>query len=1268
MNIRNEINNISTSNKCQNSDVKMKELEIDELNDRELWFFSSRVGPDGKLPTELYSKAVATKRRLERKLREQGGVPSPPGGPGSVNWTPIGPSVVANGQATPASGALWGPAVSGRINAIVVGPGGSRVYAGAANGGLWFSEDGGANWRPLDDYVSGFASGVDSDSLSVGALAVRFGASATNDDVYVGTGEPGGNLDGYFGIGIRHSSSGGTPGTWTLEATNLSGKAIYRIVIDPDNPTLVYAATTDGLYQRPTSGSPTNWTRVTSSNFTNSNGTTSDIVVAGSGNTKRYFVAFTGDQVYSSTDNGLTWTSITGISSPGRVVLATGESDPSVVYALNQDGRLYRLVGTVFQQVNGVPNALFFGNQGWYDLILAVDPSNANTVYLGGDLTLDNNQWNLSLYKGTITGSAGSYTFPFNSANDVFTNPSTGQPDSSNVPNDPTWIGRGIHADAHAIAFATNLDGSHNGSNVWIGTDGGLFQSTISAARGSFLPRNTGLAITQMTYIAQNPDTDAVLFSGSQDNGSMRTVGEQAWLELLQGDGGGIAVDPNNPYRVMRQYVRSSLSASSDGGNSWNSLNFPPITSNTPLQRTAANTEGGATSFYCPIAVSPKGSLPTLVAFGTNRLWLSNDWGGTTTSSWITLPTGTNPYIPATPSDTQDVLDGSSIIAIAFASSTRLFAATQTGIWRFDNTGGTWSRTAITTTGLPAIRIITDLAVHDSTTGSFYITLGGASVDHVWFFDGGNWHSSFPVTTLDIPAHAVIVDPSHQEIVYIGTDAGCWKGTRSLSGSTNTWTWNPFSQGLPEAAITNLAFHERTRLLRAATHGRGVWEITVDAVSGLDPDIYLRVNYADTGRLNSGARNQWVEGAQDPTNKNLSVYHWMSPDIKVRRGSLTGLPTLNSQADYLDFSSGNIGDYIDRTTNIETVDQSGSNRFFIEVHNRGLTPVPGTQVRVLLLLVDAAAGLPALPSDYATRINNGDTSNWLGSTGWRFADPSMPYRILSGTLDVRTPQVAEYSNVDLSTLNLPAGHDHVCAAVFITTTTSIDQLQTRTPSITSIDTLTMQDKHVAFRNLHLVAAGARPTPNGYIHLPQTIVIDFHNATHEEVTTDLVFDRLHFPGHFSMMLPKLTTVGSLSNSLQGWEIYNCGALETTVRTHFGIWLHRVGELIETFGEQLEQIGATLERTIIPSDIQESKIRKLATLDRSRVYIADSSSTPTLSGVRIPAGGKLTAALTLQVPKDAKLGDRFHFDVIQRSNDNIIGGSSYMIVVTEEKGSR
>ncbi|MDB5354914.1 MAG: hypothetical protein JWN24_1367 [Phycisphaerales bacterium] len=1239
--------------------------ESDDLAARMKWFFASRSGAKGKPLTRIFYEGSRQRRRIEFGPNGAGDPPQPPGPAGTVNWTPLGPTVVAHGQATA------NQPVSGRITSIVAGPNGSRAYAGAANGGVWLTNQGGTIWAPLDDYSvspSSITGATEADSLAVGAIAVRFGAAVATDLVYVGTGEANSNFDAYFGVGIKRSASGGAAGTWTLEATNLAGRGVFKIVIDPDDPTKVFAATTAGLFQRPAAAPFTNWTQVTSV-FSTPNGRVTDLVVAGTGATRAYYCVFQGDKAYTST-NGTAWTVLSGLPAGGRVALAVAESSPTIAYAFKQDGTLYRLVGTTFQAVAGVAPAINY-SQGWYDLTIAVDPSNANTVYLLGDTLLDlNTNYTLSMFKSTITGGVGAFNFGFNPAN------------AANPTADPTFIGRNVHADGHAICFALNAAGTaHDGSDVWVGTDGGIFRSTSSGALGTFSHRNTGLAITEMTFLGQRVDTDALVYAGCQDNGNLRFWGEPAWYEAPQGDGGGVAIDPNDEYQVMRQYVRacsfyqnppgtwnlnSALSASTDGGatGSWSGLKFPPITDPvnnvTVTQRTAATNENNATAFYAPIAVSPAGVAPTLAAFGTNRLWLTTDFGAT----WTTLPTNTNPYAAAGgPNAAQDVLDGTSVTSVAFASGTRIFASTSNAVWRFDNPGGGWAPTAIPTAGLPAGRFITDLAVHDAAAGTFYIALGGGGFDHTWFFDGAAWHSAgLAAATLDVPCHAIVVDPDHPDIVYLGSDVGVWKGTKT--GATS-WTWALFSPGLPEAAVTDLAVQSRARLLRAATHGRGVWEIALDAASGTDPDLYLRVNYADTGRVLGGARYSWVENHQDPTAKGFQVYHWMSPDVKVHRPSLGG-PTVSSPPDLLDFSA-NIGDYID-TSDIETADEAGLNRIFIQVHNRALTPVAGTDVRVLLLLTDAAAGLPPLPADYATRIISGDTSNWLTGSSWRFADPMTPYRTLPGTIEARVSQVVYY-DFDFSTMALPAGHNHVCAAALVTTISSADRLLS--PGNTSMDALTMIDKHVAHRNLHLVPAGAMPAPPPAAKMwklsPQTVVLDFHNPQRQETEIDIVLDRRHFAGEVTMMLPKLE-LRQPGKELDGWRVQEIDRMEAMVIDHTGGFLKRLREAIEELGEKLELTRERIRHEPAMRDEREIKLRKLITLDRTRLYVADAkAASPTISGVRLPAHGRMTAAITVRAPDGAKPGERFRFDVLQRQKGRIVGGSTYVLTVFDASGT-
>src|SRR5262249_9110732 len=141
------------------------------------------------------------------------------------------------------------------------------------------------------------------------------------------------------------------------------------------------------------------------------------------------------------------------------------------------------------------------------------------------------------------------------------------------------------------------------------------------------------------------------------------------------------------------------------------------------------------------------------------------------------------------------------------------------------------------------------------------------------------------------------------------------------------------------------------------------------------------------------------------------------------------------------------------------------------------------------------------------------------------ADPMTPYHTLSSAVEARTSQVVYY-DFDFSTMALPAGHNHVCAAAFITSISAVDRLID--PGNTSLDALTMIDRHVAHRNLHLVPAGAMPiSPRGgaWRHEPQTVILDFHNALREETEIEIVVDRRHMVGPMMMMLSELNVVNS-----------------------------------------------------------------------------------------------------------------------------------------------
>ena len=170
--------------------------------------------------------------------------------------------------------------------------------------------------------------------------------------------------------------------------------------------------------------------------------------------------------------------------------------------------------------------------------------------------------WTLALFRGTVTTPpARSPAFPFDAANN---GPGTRNVFREN--GDPTYIGRGIHPDAQSIAFSRLADNTGlDGADVWVGCDGGVFRSTASGALGSFISRNAGLATSQLTYIASHPTLESVALGGCQDNGTVRWASGPTWHEPLVADGGGVAIDPNNPYQMMRQYLPDLPAPHDDG-------------------------------------------------------------------------------------------------------------------------------------------------------------------------------------------------------------------------------------------------------------------------------------------------------------------------------------------------------------------------------------------------------------------------------------------------------------------------------------------------------------------------------------------------------------------------------------------------------------------------------------------------------------------------------------------------------------------------------
>jgi hypothetical protein len=842
-------------------------------------------------------------------------------------WVPLGPSVTLRGQAD------RGPRISGRVRAIAVSNDGQRIYAGSAQGGVWFSDDGGERWLALDFYATTRTpSGQlgEANALAVGSVAVFFGAASNgdDDDVYVGTGEqrkgPFGPLPGSMqGVGIRVAhgpaatvrTEGPTAEAWTLEATDLAGASVLRLARE-DRAGFVWAATSQGLYRRTPIGVAT-WIRVDSG--LDATTITDVLVTRGQGaEPRRIYAASSKPAVaWSVTGEPGSWTVVDLPETPPehradqfvtRVALAEGNTPGNVVvYALAGNPRLWRIDDSTPEVVIGLPERLF-RDQAAYDMAIAVHPPSADTtlhdrIAVGGSTVrrTENEPYNAALFAAAVRKTSGVWRFELGGI----------LAEEEGLP--PSWIGGGVHADVHDLSWISGPGGQ---PQLWVACDGGVFRSEPIITPGrfnGFKARNSGLATLEAQYLAQHPTSDAIVIAGTQDNGTIRWLGAGTWVVARAGDGGGVGIDPRDPRRMLWQYIQGDWNVSTNAGvNGFDRgpLPRPPDGATKELKETyekVTKAENKASSFYSNCAVIDTGTV-TQAAVGTDRVWYTTDWG----EHWVTLPSLAKPYDPTTPGTPEHTADVYSPISVLrWANPNRLYVLSRAGIDVFNRSGATWSTSRIydaeslrdtkpknrPTDVIPLELPVTDIVVHDEGKGTLYAGTSGVDGEHVWWFNGaGRWIRALlwvrdadgVLRRLDSPVHAVVVDPAHPEIVYAGTDIGVYKGIGTFPATGDpTWAWTQYSNGLPEAACIDLVIHREHRLLRAALRGRGVWEVALDGVEQ-KPQAYLRAHAFDTRRKPIPAA-----GTPDPTGDPVAPSMLRldaSPDVRVFRAPGTKAP------------------------------------------------------------------------------------------------------------------------------------------------------------------------------------------------------------------------------------------------------------------------------------------------------------------------------------------------------------------------------------------
>jgi photosystem II stability/assembly factor-like uncharacterized protein len=683
----------------------------------------------------------------------------------SDKWQSIGPRNLA-GRTISLAFHPWNPNI---------------LYAGSASGGLWRLTMTGTG---VDDYTwehvqTGYP------VLGVGAIAIN---PEDPDIIYIGTGEVYGyqgrdgdlfgsywmRIRGNYGIGLLKTTDGGKTWEKSIDWTRNQTRGVLSLVIDAFNPDIVFAGTTEGVYRTENTG--LSWDHVLSVVMAvdvriDPNNT--KIVFASCGN-----LGTQGHGIYRSLDGGTTWTKLTKglpVSWTGKTKLDIFPSSPSIIYAdiCNQWERvgLYisRDKGESWKLLSTLEGIDLTANQGYFSHFVRVNPNDKNKVFaakVGYQYSEDGGKRFTRVYDNIL---------------DFIYNPAV------------------AHVDLHA--FANHPD---KPDTFFMAGDGGVYITEDGGK--TFRGLNKGCVSTQFYpgFASSATDPDFAV-GGMQDNGTAFYLGGPDWrLHVTPGDGGYAAIDPIDNDIVYTSSQRLRIHRSSNRFSHEDDWEYStPFLISDPDKQPHGEAESVA--FIAPFILADHDKLYA----ATNYVYRSEDGGRTWTVTNNDIPLSELPVVA---------------MAVAKSDTDVVYAATapynplrvRPDVFVTRDGGQSWKKI---TANLPD-RYIVDIAVSPVKPNIVYLALSGFGAPHLYrSMNGGHSWGDVGSGLPDIPFSAVAVDPQDHRIIYVGNDLGVWVST-DFAGS-----WSVFREGLPEAVLVmDLSICEGSRLIRAATHGNGIFE------------------------------------------------------------------------------------------------------------------------------------------------------------------------------------------------------------------------------------------------------------------------------------------------------------------------------------------------------------------------------------------------------------------------------------------------------------
>jgi len=698
--------------------------------------------------------------------------------------------------------------MSGRIAAVTgrrETDGKVTLLIGSASGGVWKSEDGGTNFKPVFDKA-----GVQ----SIGAVAL----DPTNKQVmWIGTGESWTRNSVSVGNGVYKSVDGGE--TWTNVGLPNSER-ITRIIVSPKNGNIVYVCAPGALWSdspdrglyKTTDGGKT-WSLIlkganlsTGCSSVAMDPANSEHLLAGMWDFRRkpYEYRSGGDgpdkpsasRFAESRDGGKTWTYLSAENRKGlpaypwgRIEIAYAPSNPKRVYAFIENPRPALFVsengGLSWEERDRSQGMVW---RPFYFSRLVVDPKDPDRLFKMG--------------LGLIVSDDGGKSFANASG--------------------------GSHGDWHDVWIDPT-----NTKYIVGGDDGGLWTSYDG---GNKWWKSNNLPVSQFYHVIVDNKDPFQVYGGLQDNSSW--VGDSEypggitnsrWENLFGGDGFWAFADPADPNfayaeaqgghvgRINRHtleqrdimpkggykeklrynwntpialspnehgtiYIGSQfLFRSRDHGVTWERIS-PDLSTNDPIRQrqeqsggiTVDNSSAEMNTTIYSISESPRAAGQIWVGTDDGNVQLTRDAGRTWTNLTPNLGMPAGNWISWVEASRYDP-------AVAYATDDRhAYGDMNPYLYRTGDYGRTWQRLA--GPGTPGIRGY---------------------------------------------AHVIKEDRANPNILFLGTEFGLFV---SLNRGQ---LWAQFKPtGFPDGvAVRDIALQDSDDALVLATHGRGIW--VVDDISPL---------------------------------------------------------------------------------------------------------------------------------------------------------------------------------------------------------------------------------------------------------------------------------------------------------------------------------------------------------------------------------------------------------------------------------------------------